>query len=373
MPEPVTSRSPAQEGVHPWRVILLATLPFWCYLTINNALISAALEADPNIRLAPQSIRLWQHAWLLPTVVLFYRWAWRVGLPVRRRAAAILFHLCLGVVFAATARAWLLSGYVIMEGRPGAFTGWTWSELLLGYLPFGLRSILEWTFNYFAGLALVVGLRTWMELRAERERMVRLREDWLRARLDALSNQLNPHFLFNSINTIVALARRDNDRAEQLVAELADLLREAMRPDRPETISVAEEFAFVARYLGIEQARYQDRLQVEFVLSPECVDMRVPTHILQPLAENAIKHSVSAVSGPGSIRVEGRCQPGVLTLVVENTCSATLTARGGGIGLRNVRERLEMLYPGRHDFTAGATGDGRWRVELRLISEGGAV
>jgi signal transduction histidine kinase len=192
------------------------------------------------------------------------------------------------------------------------------------------------------------------------------------AQLQMLAYQLNPHFLFNTLNSLRALIDEDRDRARAMVTALSHFLRYAL-VDRPMHLApLAEEVEALQGYLAIEAIRFEDRLDVQLEVPPEAAVCLVPAFLLNPLVENALKHGVpEAGGGPLRVRVAARrVEPERLVLVVENTgrldplpASAVGAGEGdalvGGnqVGLRNVRARLAHLYPGRHHFTITQQGD----------------
>jgi two-component system sensor histidine kinase AlgZ len=236
------------------------------------------------------------------------------------------------------------------------------------------RATTEFFFVYWFGLALVVGLRFYIDLRDQKLAASRLREDWLKARLDSLAGQLNPHFLFNSLNTVSSFVRGDPDRAETILADLSQLLRTSLRERTRPLVPVADEIEFIERYLAIEGTRFEDRLKVELEADAEALNARIPSLLLQPLVENAIKHGVSRSRGPASLTVRIGRDGEELKVVIENSFRAGEQGPGNGngsgesVGLSNVRERLDTLYAARHRFHSGPQGDS-WRVEIGLPFE----
>ena len=176
------------------------------------------------------------------------------------------------------------------------------------------------------------------------------------ARADVLTMQLQPHFLFNALNTIAGLIRNDPAGAERMVVGLGDLLRVSLRTDRPALIPLAEEMEFVRRYLDIQGVRFRDRLSVELAVPAELRNCLVPTFLLQPLVENVIRHAVTPQSAPVKLVVEARrsphpeaagapAQPRLLLVVRDDGPGPPPPERSAeGIGLRNTRERLAQLF-----------------------------
>lgn len=176
------------------------------------------------------------------------------------------------------------------------------------------------------------------------------------AQLHALRMQLNPHFLFNSMNTIAMQVRRAaNDDAVRMLAGLSDLLRYMLEDSRPAEVPLREELSFIERYLAIEQVRFQDRLRVEIDADPETLDAIVPTLILQPVVENAIRHGISRRAQAGRLVVRVRREDGELVLEVEDDGpgldSGITPDPGTGLGLRNTCARLKQLFGDNQSFT----------------------
>lgn len=190
------------------------------------------------------------------------------------------------------------------------------------------------------------------------------------SRVRALQARIRPHFLFNSMNTIAALTRSDPARAEDAVADLADLFRASLR-EINERIPLAEEIEVARTYTRIEQLRLGPRLAVDWQID-ELPGVEVPALLLQPLVENAVYHGIEPLAGGGTITVACRRDGGHVLLSVENPVAADRPQRAGGnrIGLENVRERLELTFPGEAAFGVSEAG-GRFRVTLRFPGAGG--
>ena len=191
-----------------------------------------------------------------------------------------------------------------------------------------------------------------------------------RSRIRALQARIRPHFLFNSMNTIASLTRSDPAQAEDAVADLADLFRASLR-EIHERIPLAEEIEVARTYARIEQLRLGSRLSVDWQLE-ELPQVLVPALILQPLVENAVYHGIEPLPEGGTVIVTCRRDGGQVVLVVDNPVTRDHPRREGGsrIGLDNVRERLELSFPGQASFGVSDTG-GRFRVTLRFPAEAG--
>jgi two-component system LytT family sensor kinase len=198
----------------------------------------------------------------------------------------------------------------------------------------------------------------------------RLEASLVRANLDALRMQLNPHFLFNTLNAIAVMALKgEKHGVVRMLTLLSDLLRLSLE-QKEQVVSLREELGFLDHYLEIEQVRFKDRLTVERDIEPETLDAEVPTLLLQPLVENAIRHGVSRRAGPGTVRVEATIADGeVLQLRVMDTGPGFGNVRssdGTGVGIANTRARLDQLYGTRHDLELSNRAEGGACVTVRL-------
>ena len=163
--------------------------------------------------------------------------------------------------------------------------------------------------------------------------------------LKALKAQINPHFLYNSLNSISALATVDGARAREMCIRLSDFLRSTLTLAEKETISLKEELALAGAYLGVEQVRFGARLRVEQEIDASCQNCRVPSLLLQPIVENAVKHGIAGLVEGGSIRLKAECADEFLRVRVENEFDPEApAARKSGLGLVNIRGRLQARY-----------------------------
>jgi len=178
------------------------------------------------------------------------------------------------------------------------------------------------------------------------------------AELKALKAQINPHFLFNSLNSISALATVDGVRAREMCIKLSDFLRSTLKLGEQSSISLKEELALAKSYLDVEQIRFGPRLRTEFHADEHCDDCVVPPLFLQPLVENAVKHGIAGLVDGGTIRLEAACEDGRLHVTVQNEFDPDAPPSDRrGLGLVNVRGRLRALYEQEARLDARALGD----------------
>ena len=207
---------------------------------------------------------------------------------------------------------------------------------------------LHFTLVLFLWCNLYFSINQWRRSAEERERLLRAENAAREARLAALRSQLNPHFLFNSLNAASTLVLTGHpSAATQMLAQIGELLRRSLESELPWEVPLSEELAFAKQYLAIEQTRLGDRLQVNLAIAPETLDVMVPSMLLQPLIENAVQHGVATLIEGGRIVIESALHGGRLRIVISNPGPPAVaphveTARG--VGLRNTRERLQTLY-----------------------------
>jgi two-component system LytT family sensor kinase len=273
-----------------------------------------------------------------------------------RRWLAI--HLAASLVFAPAEVAlcsWFEAGEVSVQTGAILTFSYLFGKLFVHYALFEL--ILYWV--------IVMGHLGWSSYQRHREHELEEAELWqqlVEARLDALRMQLNPHFLFNTLHTISALIHDNPEAADRVVARLSELLRLNLDQSKAQELPLHEELAFLDLYLEIEQARFADRLQVERQIEPGLQDALVPCLILQPLAENAIRHGIEQREETGHLTIGARRRNALLELSVRDNGSGLAADNAPmreGIGLSNTRSRLRHLY-----------GD-KQKLELKAVPAGG--
>jgi two-component system sensor histidine kinase AlgZ len=214
-----------------------------------------------------------------------------------------------------------------------------------------------------------------LSLEASRDAEARALESSVLAReaeLKALKAQVNPHFLFNSLNSISALTSLDPDKAREMCILLAEFLRMTLGLGEKATIPFSEEMALLERFLAIEKVRFGSRLRVDEKIQEESKPLLVLPLLLQPLVENAVIHGIANLPEGGAILLASECRDGVLSITIENTFDPESTStRRGGMGLANVRRRLEGRYGERASLQV-STDANRFRVHLVIPAESGA-
>lgn len=184
------------------------------------------------------------------------------------------------------------------------------------------------------------------------------------ARLAELQSRIRPHFLFNTLNSAIALVRAEPARAEALLEDLSDLFREALN-DSGEPVRLAQEIELAQRYLAIEQVRFGERLRVQWALDPAADDAKLPPLLLQPLVENAVRHGVEPCALGADVRISTQRRGSIVVIKVTNTVPNGQGEQGQGLALRNVRERLALLHDVQGQFRSGLK-DGVYQVRIEV-------
>jgi hypothetical protein len=177
------------------------------------------------------------------------------------------------------------------------------------------------------------------------------------AELRALRAQVNPHFLFNCLHSISSMTSRDPDGARRMCLELADFFRASLKAGAEQRVPLETEIQLLRRYLDIEQVRFGHRLVVEIDVAPEAAGVMVPPLLLQPLAENAVRHGIATLLEGGAVRIAAVRAADRLEITVENAFDPDARRPGTGVGLANVRDRLQAAYRGLASVRAVTTDD----------------
>ena len=260
--------------------------------------------------------------------------------------------------------AWLEAGEISVQ---------TGKVLTFPYL-FGKLIVTYTLSNVFKYWIVVLGYLGWHYYKAYRERERQasaLATELVQARLQALRMQINPHFLFNTLNTISALIHENPDAADRMVVRLSELFRRTLDRGDVQEVPLREEIEFLKSYLEIEQMRFPDRLTVTFEIEPKAQDLLVPHLILQPLVENALRHGILPREEAGRVEISAHVEDGKhLEMKVRDNGNG-LTATNGsngreGIGLKNVRSRLAQLYGDAQQFEIGNVAAGGVEARIRI-------
>jgi two-component system, LytTR family, sensor kinase len=240
-----------------------------------------------------------------------------------------------------------------------------WANFLDSWLPFSVVFFL-WCTLYFS-------TKQWQQSARERDRLMRAESEAREARLSALRYQLNPHFLFNSLNAVSTLVLDGNSpAATRMLAQIGELLRTTLDNDSSPEIPLSRELAFIQQYLAIEQTRLGERLRVELTISQDTLDAVIPSMLLQPLVENAVKHGVAPLIEGGTIAIESLIHENRLRMTITNSgprTNGTFSHNGQSprkIGLANTVERLQRLYGDNQQFSLRSRDTGGYEVTIEI-------
>ncbi|MGE0815349.1 MAG: sensor histidine kinase [Vicinamibacterales bacterium] len=322
---------------------------------------------DPFGLLLALNLSFW-YSWavLTPGIVWLAR---RFPLERRSLARSVPVHVC--GVFVAT----LLHVSLVTGGRAGIMMAFGMPQ---GTLAAEFRRMFFLNFDwemlgYWAIIGLTHALAYHSEARSRALATAHLETRLVEAQLQTLQRQIQPHFLFNTLNSISALMHRDVDAADAMLVRLGDLLRQSIETGDVQEVALAHELDFLRNYVAIEQARFQDRLTVNFEIEPGTEDCSVPNFLLQPLVENSIRHGIGPRAGPGQVWVRASRAGDVLRLEVRDDGvgmdAAQLSDLEHGVGLSNTRSRLVHLYGSRHHFSVSSPAEGGLSVRIDLPVE----
>jgi two-component system LytT family sensor kinase len=307
---------------------------------------------SPAAPIAMAYIESWLWAILTPLIFLLSsrlsvaRWSWLIRIPILLVAGLVISLII-----------YFLLSYARMEIFEASRRGAS------GFVP--LREIGRFRFAnqflvYCAVLAAGYAREYFLRDQDRQREAISLQAQLADARLDALRAQINPHFLFNTLNAIAALVERDPSGVRRMIARLADLLRHTIDTRGAATVPLREELEFLRHYIEIMEIRFQGRLRVETNIDPDTLDLPVPSLILQPLVENALEHGTSRAAGEGKLEISARREGDRLVLSVRDN-GPGVREEVTGVGLSNTRARLEHLY--------GSEGS----VRLASAPGGGAI
>lgn len=241
----------------------------------------------------------------------------------------------------------LIRKLLLWDDPSAAYPIDSFEKLIIGELHAGI-------IIYGSVIGIYYALGYYLKYRERELKAAQLESQLAQARLDALRKQLQPHFLFNTLNTVSILMDEDTKTARDMLVRLSDLLRATLDRSKSHEVSLKQELEFIESYLEIERVRFQDRLAVEMKIDSGALDARVPDLILQPIVENAIRHGVAPRSERGVIEIRAARLNGSLELEVRDNGKGLQNRAGepgkSGVGIANTRARLAQLYGAAHQF-----------------------
>lgn len=309
-----------------------------------------------------ESLRFSFGGWMtwIPLTLILY---WLVlHFPIERgrvlRSSTILFAGVLVVV--------LLRALYVYVTNPL----FGWYDVLPDFLSVAMASIRN---NLMLGLTVVGVAHALVFYRQARERQTKVAEletHLAKSKLDALRAQLNPHFLFNALNSVAEMVHQDAEIADRMLISLSALLRDGLSAEQNQMRPLRDEIALIEHYLMIEKIRLGDRLKVRWMIGPHCAEVLVPVLVLQPLIENAIVHGIARQREPGLLTIVAEMEAGALMIDVENSIDARTKARSGtGVGLRSIRDRLQLIYGENAWLKQPPSNAGRYAVKLCIPAQ----
>ena len=308
-----------------WAAYTLLGLLFTSQVWIDYAYAGHALAWWKAAAVALADWYLW--AILTPGVVWLAR---RFRVDRQRWARSLAVHLPLSIVFT-------VAKQIADMGSATAITG-------ISRGPTSFMKVYVSFLTYWAIVAIAYAFERHRQYQERELQAAHLQTALARAQLQSLQMQLHPHFLFNTLNAIAALMREDIEAADVMIARLGDLLREALATADVPEVPLRRELELVEMYLDIQRARMGDRLTTRVSAEPETLDAQVPTLLLQPLVENAIRHGVAARPGPTLIEVRAQRDGNLLVIDVEDDGPGPPDCIAPGHGLENTRMRLAAAY-----------------------------
>ena len=336
------------------RTTLRLSLIYWALFFVADSVLGLFINVDP-IDSAPNKLVPFGSGALMTYVMSLLLFRMRRLSFARKALLGLLMTAVAAPIFTAID---FLNYLICQYPTPVKF-----NPLYSGYTLIEGASIL------FGWSCLFIALLYHFEVRERERKLAAIREEALTAQMQALRYQVNPHFLFNTLNSIAGLIEEGAaTRAGRMVLSLSTLMRNTLSLDPMHDVALADELALQEEDLGIEHERFSDRMTFTIDIPEELRAALVPSLILQPLLENAIKHGVSKTSGRVEIAVTAKRQADRLHITVENDMPASDSGRsrspGMGLGLRNVSERLRVRFRGDSHFSSGRVAPGRYRAVL---------
>ena len=350
------------------RAELLGVFAFWTTLAVLTAANRLADQRDPALNVVSRTVPIalafqQMYTWALLTPFVFWL-AGRFSIDRSTAVKRIALLLGIGVVLAFAVdklNSSLVAAFHVRPrfagpAQPGGGPGSSgFFSILHG--PMILNHFILYIGVLSAGFARDYFFRyrsRELETARLQSETAQLEAQLAEAKLAALNAQLNPHFLFNTLNAVSSLVERDPRGVRRMIARLSELLRYTLDGGHEPEVAVGQEIAFLERYLEIMQIRFEDRLEIDIQVGDDARDALVPSLILQPLVENAVKHGVEKVSGTGRIEISAMRDNDRLVLSVGDNGPGRINVSNGverGVGLRNIRQRLEQLYGGAQSLT----------------------
>ncbi len=355
-----------------FRQLLAVASVYWLYVTVSDILYANSLRAGFSQMttaqlFVPWDIRLLQHLILFPALLGCLWLSLRLGWKPLWRALPVQLLLAATFSVAAAPALWVGEALIPLnlEQHSKAMMHDD-SYITPGDLALWLASATTFCFAYASALVAINGFAWYRRYRDAELQVTALQANWSAARLAALRMQLSPHTLFNLLNTIHGQIGWDPGLAQSMVIQLADLLRRLLNAGEREFVRLSEELHFVRLYLELQMRRFPDRLGITLPEGSDLPTLWVPSLILQPLVENAVVHGLAGHDGPVHIAITARVETGTLVVRIANTVSPARVVSRAGIGLTNVRERLQVQFGARASLGTSLDPATGWVAEVRM-------
>lgn len=287
----------------------------------------------------------------------FEKGKWKQSLPI---------HLITGVILSLFQQA--VDAFILPKmGYPPGSPPHPYRETYKNFIGLNLHFAVA---IYWAVLGIYQAVRYYQKARERELQTTQLEARLAQTRLQVLKFQLQPHFLFNTLNTISELVHKDAESADLMITNLSDLLRLSLEKLEVQEVPLHQELDFLQKYVEIEQMRFHDRLKIEINVAPETLDAVVPNMILQPLVENSIKHGIAPLSQGGTVKISAERRNGSLHMAVSDNGvgldNVEISAIPQGVGLKNTRARLKHLYGSLHEFEMKPEENGGVKLNLTI-------
>ncbi|MCO6511028.1 MAG: histidine kinase, partial [Aridibacter famidurans] len=357
---------PASRIAESKSLLWLAVLLFWTLIGAIAAVQEyVAIETRGSevsiVRIVVSNLPI--YFWALATPFIFVLGSNYPLNDSKRKAAFVALHLGLSLVFAA---AYLALVAVVSESlRDEALN----AADLWGYFKYRFgRAFHVSVLTYWAVLGFGFAVDSYSRLKQRELEAARteleLETRLVQAKLDSLKMQLNPHFLFNTLNTVSAIMSDDLKGARRVIARLSEILRINLESSNRQTVPLKKEIELLELYLEIEQERFKGNLNVEIDVPADALDCEVPHFILQPLVENALKHGLPGAGSDGRIEIRAQMDGPALRLSVRDNGRGIGSSPEFGVGLRNTEERLTKLYGGNADLSITRVAEGGTEAQI---------
>jgi two-component system, LytTR family, sensor kinase len=314
------------------QVYWLCQILGWSAHGVVNAIFASLSGVDLS---RAGAIALWGAGAAILCSHVFRGWLrrrnWLKLSPLQALPRVFLASIVVGMVITALVTA----GWPVVFGmaalRASGF-GWVFPAIFIWSVTIFLWAVIYFGLHYF---------ESYQTSEVEKLRLAVVAKD---AQLRVLLAQVNPHFIFNCLNSLRALIVEDPPRAQSMVTELAGMLRYSLQSGRTEAVSLETELEAVTAYLKLEAIRLEERLRIKIDMDPNSLETRIPPMLLQTLVENGVKHGVERLAQGGEIRIASQMQNGGLTIRVQNSGQLAESSGSTRVGLENIRQRLQLLY-----------------------------